>query len=67
MQNEKAESILIEGSPRGISVVTVRASRERRDRGLALLQSAMHSIVELDRALRADSTNKAIKPQGPAR
>ncbi len=59
MKNEKPESILIEGSPRGISAVTVRVSREHRERGLALLQTAMHSIVELDRALRVNASMDA--------
>ena len=49
----KNESIIIEASQRGISAVTVRVQREHRERGIALLEKAMHSIAQLDKDLRA--------------
>lgn len=45
------ESIIIELSQRGFSAVTVRVQREHRDRGIALLEKAMHSIAQLDKGL----------------
>jgi hypothetical protein len=58
MKNEKLESLIIEGSPRGISAVTVRVSRDHRERGIALLHKAMDSIARLDQALRANSEQR---------
>jgi hypothetical protein len=49
----KNESIIIEASQRGVSAVTVRVPREHRERGIALLAKAMHSIAQLDKDLRA--------------
>jgi hypothetical protein len=60
----KNESLIIEGSDRGISSVTVRVRRDHRERGIALLQKAMPSLDQLDQALRAQSDIKAaVEPR----